>query len=373
MKIKAYKVFNHDWTCRGFQYEIGKKYVHKGEIILCGSGFHACPSVADCFSYYDFDPNNKIAEVTLSGRILGQGDGDKLCASVITIERELTWEEMLKLANSGAGNTGLRNSGDSNSGNRNSGYGNSGNSNSGDSNSGNRNSGNSNSGYGNSGNSNSGNRNSGDSNSGNRNSGYGNSGDSNSGNRNSGNSNSGDSNSGYGNSGYGNSGNRNSGYGNSGNRNSGYGNSGNSNSGYGNSGNRNSGNRNSGNSNSGYGNSGDSNSGHYNSGSYQSGCFNTDESPMRLFNGRAEISRRDLEQHAGWIAMESVPLIITDRVPDDKDPSDYRTVRFEYQEAWSKRWAQYSDKKRQLIQTLPGFCPEIFKEITGIDVSEVTG
>jgi hypothetical protein len=318
MKIKAYKVFNHDWTCRGFQYEIGKKYVHKGEIILCGSGFHACPSVADCFSYYDFDPNNKIAEVTLSGRILGQGDGDKLCASVITIERELTWEEMLKLANSGAGNTGLRNSGDSNSGNRNSGYGNSGNSNSGDSNSGNRNSGNSNSGYGNSGNSNSGYGNSGDSNSGNRNSGYGNSGDSNSGNRNSGN-------------------------------------------------------RNSGNSNSGYGNSGDSNSGHYNSGSYQSGCFNTDESPMRLFNGRAEISRRDLEQHAGWIAMESVPLIITDRVPDDKDPSDYRTVRFEYQEAWSKRWAQYSDKKRQLIQTLPGFCPEIFKEITGIDVSEVTG
>lgn len=40
--MKAYKVFNPDWTCRGFQYEIGKTYVHNGDISMCQAGFHAC-------------------------------------------------------------------------------------------------------------------------------------------------------------------------------------------------------------------------------------------------------------------------------------------------------------------------------------------
>lgn len=30
--VKGYKGFNEDMTCRGFQYEIGKEYVHKGPI-----------------------------------------------------------------------------------------------------------------------------------------------------------------------------------------------------------------------------------------------------------------------------------------------------------------------------------------------------
>ena len=161
IKVIAYKVFNPDWTCRGFPYKVGKSYTHKGNLSMCGEGFHACKKVSDCFSYYSFDPKNKVAEVELSGTILGL-DEEKQCASKIKIIRELKWPEVLVLANSGNGN-----SGNGNSGNRNSGYGNSGN----------RNSGSRNSGYGNSGYGNSGNRNSGDGNSGNRNSGNGNSGD----------------------------------------------------------------------------------------------------------------------------------------------------------------------------------------------------
>ena len=38
--ILAYKVFNSDWTCRGFQYEVGKTYSIKGEPVMCKSGFH---------------------------------------------------------------------------------------------------------------------------------------------------------------------------------------------------------------------------------------------------------------------------------------------------------------------------------------------
>ena len=50
--MKAYKVFNSDWTCRGFQYKVGETYNFDGEIELCGRGFHACENVVDCFNYY---------------------------------------------------------------------------------------------------------------------------------------------------------------------------------------------------------------------------------------------------------------------------------------------------------------------------------
>ena len=144
--LRAFKVFNPDWTCKGFQYEIGKTYKLDGTPSICETGFHACKKVSDCFSYYSFDPKNKVAEVELSGVILGM-DGDKQCASEITIIREIKWEEMLILANSGDRNSGNRNSGNGNSGDRNSGNGNSGNGNSGYGNSGNGNSGNRNSGH----------------------------------------------------------------------------------------------------------------------------------------------------------------------------------------------------------------------------------
>ena len=65
--LRAFKVFNPDWTCKGFQYEIGKTYKIEGEPSMCESGFHACKKVSDCFSYYSFDPKNKVAEVELSG------------------------------------------------------------------------------------------------------------------------------------------------------------------------------------------------------------------------------------------------------------------------------------------------------------------
>jgi hypothetical protein len=178
-KIKGYKVTNPDYTCRNFKFEVGKKYKHEGEIGLCSAGFHFCLNAADCFNYYSFTPDNKVFEVEASGKI-DHGD-DKSVSSSIKLVRELSWQEVLEVANTGKGNTGRynsgdRNSGDSNSGYRNSGNWNSGNWNSGDSNSGYRNSGDSNSGYWNSGNWNSGNWNSGDRNSGDSNSGYRNSG-----------------------------------------------------------------------------------------------------------------------------------------------------------------------------------------------------
>ena len=179
--MKGYKVFNGDWTCRDFKYEVGKTYEMEEAPQCCGRGFHFCTNLADCFNYYSFNTNNKVAEVEALGEIDKDNDDTKHCTNKIKIVRELAWEEVLTLCNSGDWNSGNCNSGNRNSGNSNSGNWNSGDWNSGDWNSGNRNSGNSNSGDWNSGDCNSGDWNSGNWNSGDWNSGDSNSGDWNSG------------------------------------------------------------------------------------------------------------------------------------------------------------------------------------------------
>ena len=154
--MKGFKVFNSNWTCRGFQFEVGKTFTEDVTPVCCDRGFHFCTKAADCFKYYDFNPDNKVAEVEALGDIDTNNDDSKCCTNKIHIIREITWQEVLDLVNLGKACTGLcnsgnRNSGDCNSGNRNSGDWNSGDWNSGDWNSGNRNSGNRNSGNRNSG------------------------------------------------------------------------------------------------------------------------------------------------------------------------------------------------------------------------------
>ena len=61
--IKGYKMFNHDWTCQGFKYKVGKTYKIEGKPELCKKGFHFCEKLEDCFRYYDCVTWNHIAEV----------------------------------------------------------------------------------------------------------------------------------------------------------------------------------------------------------------------------------------------------------------------------------------------------------------------
>ncbi len=168
--VRGFKVFNPDWTCRGFQYEVGKTYEENVTPSVCNKGFHFCKQAKDCFNYYSFNPENKVAEVIALGEVVEEGD--KCCTNKIKIVREIPWQELLTIVNTGKGNTALCNSGNCNTGNCNTG-----NCNTGDYNTGNRNTGDCNTGNRNTGDCNTGDYNTGDYNTGNRNTGDWNTGD----------------------------------------------------------------------------------------------------------------------------------------------------------------------------------------------------
>ena len=119
--MKGFKVFNSDWTCRGFQFEVGKTFTEDVTPVCCDRGFHFCTKAADCFRYYSFDPDNKVAEVEALGDIDTNNDDSKCSTNKIHIIREITWQEVLDLVNLGKACTGLCNSGNRNSGDWNSG------------------------------------------------------------------------------------------------------------------------------------------------------------------------------------------------------------------------------------------------------------
>ena len=115
-EVKGYKVFNPDWTCRGFQYEVGKIFEEDVKPSCCDRGFHFCEKAADCFSYYSFNSENRVAEVIALGEV--DTDGKKSCTNKIQIVREIPWQELLTIVNTGKDcntgdwNTGNRNTGD---------------------------------------------------------------------------------------------------------------------------------------------------------------------------------------------------------------------------------------------------------------------
>ena len=132
--VHGFKVFRPDWTCspngNTKQYTCPGKFEEEGELDVCGHGMHFCQTAADCFNYYDFDSNNKVAEVIAYGEVLTEGD--KSCTDKLEIVREIPWDEVLRIVNLGKNCTGRCNTGDWNTGNRNTGRCNTGNRNTGD-------------------------------------------------------------------------------------------------------------------------------------------------------------------------------------------------------------------------------------------------
>ena len=95
-KIKAYKAFDKDLSCRGFKYKVGKEYEETGDIEACEKGFHACPYPLDVFGYYA-PAGSRFCEVEQSGKI-DDSESDKVCSSKIRIGAELDIRGLVKAA-----------------------------------------------------------------------------------------------------------------------------------------------------------------------------------------------------------------------------------------------------------------------------------
>ena len=319
--MKGYKAFENDFTCKGFQYEVGKTYELEGRPSLCQYGFHFCEKMGDCFSYYDVE-GSRYAEVEALGEIVG--DDDKKVTNKIKIVREISKDEMLRLANEGHNNTGICNTGDRNTGNWNTGDGNTGNWNTG---------------YWNTGN-----WNTGDGNTGNWNTGNWNTGDRNTGNWNTGNWNTGNWNTGY----------------------------------------RNTGNWNTGNRNTGYWNTGDRNTGYWNVASHSTGCFNTETQPIMLFDKPSDWSIRNWFNSDACRILNAAPQEIDEVIwvpsssmtDEEKKqyPSEQTTggyLKTVHREADRQAWFDgLGQDAIDAVKALPNFDAEIFFKCTGIRVKD---
>ena len=296
--VKGYKVFNPDWTCRGFQFEVGKTFEEDVKPERCSRGFHFCIKASDCFKFYEFDPNNKVAEVEALGDVNTHLGGDKCSTNKLHIIREVSWQEVLELVNLGKACTGHHNTGNRNTGDWNNG----------------------------------------DYNTGNYNSGDCNSGDWNSGGRNSGNCNSGSHNSGNWNSGDWNTGNLNTGNWNTGNR----------------------------------------NTGDWNQTSNAVGCFNTERQKLKFFDKETDMTLRQWEMSDARSLLNQINFSPTEwiwsyKMTDEEKAAhpEHETTggylkKFDDTERCIEWWNGLSEKKKNIIRSIPNFDAEKFYRITGI-------
>ena len=93
--ITAYKGFDKDLKCRGFQFEVGDTYTQDGHVEACRNGFHACASPFDVWS--DYTPAmSRFAIVEQSGDIARHESDSKIASATIHIRAELTLPEFIQ-------------------------------------------------------------------------------------------------------------------------------------------------------------------------------------------------------------------------------------------------------------------------------------
>ena len=91
--MKAYKGFNRELRCKGFQYEVGKEY-EEPEAELCKCGFHACENPLDVFHYYP-PASSRYCEVEMDEVDPRIEDDSKRCSKKIRIGAEIGFKGII--------------------------------------------------------------------------------------------------------------------------------------------------------------------------------------------------------------------------------------------------------------------------------------
>ena len=92
--MKAYKGFDKDLKCLGFQYEVGKEYQEQ-KAALCRKGFHACENPLDTFRYYP-PTDSRYCEVEIDDNGQRNSDDSKVCGEKIKIGAEIGLDGVIK-------------------------------------------------------------------------------------------------------------------------------------------------------------------------------------------------------------------------------------------------------------------------------------
>ena len=95
-KIIAYKGFDNNLCCRGFQFKVGEEYEQQGEIKCCENGFHACTNPFDVLNYYDVNGKNRFCQVEQYGTIDKNNEDTKQASSKIKIKAEIGMAGLFK-------------------------------------------------------------------------------------------------------------------------------------------------------------------------------------------------------------------------------------------------------------------------------------
>ena len=92
--MKAYKGFNKDMTCRGFQFKEGETY-EEDSAKLCQRGFHACERPLDVFGYYH--PSESEYHIVELEDVSDErhSDDTKVCGKKIKIGAKLSVKNLV--------------------------------------------------------------------------------------------------------------------------------------------------------------------------------------------------------------------------------------------------------------------------------------
>ena len=95
--ITSFKGFDKNLQCRGFQFELGKTFIHEGDVRACNSGFHACEYPLGVFNYYS-PAKSRFAVVEQTGELSRGGGVSKVSSRAIHIKEEIGIQALITAA-----------------------------------------------------------------------------------------------------------------------------------------------------------------------------------------------------------------------------------------------------------------------------------